>query len=334
MPSAALVGCAHIHTPSFVSRLRARDDIRVVAVWDPDRSRAEKYAADLQAQVRDQVEEIWTDDGIDAVIICSETDRHEELVGPAVAAGLNLFVEKPLGLGGDDANRMAALIEEAGVLFQTGYFQRGLPAHLFIRDQIRAGTFGTISRVRASFCHSGSMRDLFSPDWLWMTDRERAGVGAFGDLGAHVLDLLIWMLGGVSAVTTAIRPVTGRYGEDCDESGEALLRFESGVIGSIAAGWVDVANPITFEISGTLGHAYVRNRIEVFIASEALGSDGSDPWPDLPKAWPHAFELFLDALNGKKVPLVGAREAAYRNMVMEAMYRSAGERNWVDVGKT
>ena len=50
---------------------------------------------------------------------------------------------------------------------------------------------------------------------------------------------------------------------------------------------------------------------------------------DLPKAWPHAFDLFLDALTGKDVPLVGVQEAAKRSAVMEAFYESAKTKQWV-----
>jgi len=328
MKKVALIGCAHIHTPGFVKRLQARTDVKTVAVWDPDRARAEKRGAELSAPVIDDPAVVWSDKSIEGVVICSETDIHQELVLAAAAASKHMFVEKPLGLGKTDADAMAAAIEKAGVLFQTGYFQRGIPAHLFLKEQVDAGAFGQITRVRASNCHSGSLGDWFTPEWLWMTDPKRGGVAAFGDLGTHALDLLLWIFGDVRRVVAETQVVTGKYGPACDESGEAIIRFTSGVIGSLAAGWVDVDDPVTFEISGTEGQAWVRNRSEVFIKSAKLGSDGKEPYPTLPAAWPHAFELFLDALNGKDALLVGAREAAYRSAVMEAMYRSAAAGSW------
>lgn len=328
MKNVALIGCAHIHTPGFVKRLVARQDVKTVAVWDPDRARSEKRSAELGAPVIDDPAAVWADSSIEGVVICSETDIHAELVLAAAAAGKHMFVEKPLGLGKADADKMAAAIEKAGVLFQTGYFQRGIPAHLFLKEQVDAGTFGQITRVRAGNCHSGSLGDWFTPEWLWMTDVKRGGVAAFGDLGTHALDLLLWMFGDVRRVAAETQVVTGKYGPACDETGEALIRFTSGVIGTLAAGWVDVADPVTFEISGTEGHAWVHNRSEVYIKSEKLGSDGKTPYTALPEAWPHAFELFLDALNGKATPLVGAREAAYRSAVMEAMYQAAAAGNW------
>ena len=340
MANIALVGCAHIHTPGFVRRLRSHGaDTRTAAVWDREPARAQACSVELGAPALENVDAIWNDASIDGVIICSETDQHESLVLDAAAAGKHLFVEKPLGIGGRDAYRMAEAIEEAGVLFQTGYFQRGIPAHQFLREQVARGVFGQITRARFVNCHAGALRDIFTPQWLWMTDLRQAGVGAFGDLGTHALDLMLWILGDdVERVTAALQVVLEKYGPDCDETGEALFYFSSGAIGSLAAAWLDVAEPITAEISGAEGHAYIRNRSDVYITSANLeGADGQSPWSDLPPAWPHAFDLFLDALNERdpsaraSIPLVSAREAAYRSAVMEAMYRAAAAGSWVSL---
>ncbi len=160
-----------------------------------------------------------------------------------------------------------------------------------------------------------------------MADPSQAGVGAFGDLGTHALDLLLWMMGEVKEVTASIRPVTGRYGE-CDETGEGILNFANGAIGTLAAGWVDVAHPVSHVVSGTEGHAYVANGQLFFQSEHVPGADGKTPWEKLPAAWPHAFELFLDALNGQQVPLVTVAEAAVRSSVMEALYEAARTRSW------
>ncbi|HRW50033.1 MAG TPA: Gfo/Idh/MocA family oxidoreductase, partial [Caldilinea sp.] len=230
-----LIGAAHIHTPNFIKRILARDDVRVKAVWDHDAARAERRAAELGAAAVATPEAIWEDAGIPAVIVCSETDRHEPLVLAAAAAGKHLFVEKPLGLGHADAARMADAIDAAGVIFQTGYFMRGQPVHQFLREQIRLGNFGQITRVRHSNCHSGSLGRWFDTEWLWMTDLAQAGVGAFGDLGTHSLDILMWLMGDVARVTATMDTAVANYGPT-DEFGEGLMVFANGVVGTLAAG--------------------------------------------------------------------------------------------------
>jgi predicted dehydrogenase len=334
-----LVGCAHIHTPGFVNMLSKRDDVKVTLVWDPDRRRSDERGADLSAKVVDSSDAIFADDAIEGVIVCSETNRHEALVGAATRAGKHLFVEKPLGMGGRDGYRMAEAIEAAGVHFQTGYFQRSDPKHRFLKTQIDGGTFGTITRVRGSNAHAGALGDwfrskpdAFHEDWRWMADPTIAGVGAFGDLGAHALDILLWWFGEVTLATAQIDPVTNTY-DGTDESGEGLMRFASGTLGTLSAGWVDVADPVKYLVSGTEGHAAVINGQLHLVSKKDTRFDGSQPvrTNELPAPAPHAFELFLDALVGKElpVPLVTAREAAYRSAVMEAMYEGARSNSWV-----
>ncbi len=326
-----LVGAAHIHTPNFIKRILARDDVRVKAVWDHDNARAERRAAELGAAVVASPDAIWDDGAIPAVIVCSETDRHEPLVLAAAAAGKHLFVEKPLGMGRADAARMADAIDSAGVIFQTGYFMRGQPVHQFLREQIRLGNFGQITRVRHSNCHSGSLGRWFDTEWLWMTDLAQAGVGAFGDLGTHSLDILMWLMGDVARVTATMDTAVANYGPT-DEFGEGLMVFANGVVGTLAAGWVDVQNPVTALVSGTEGHAYVCEDKVYFKSSRVDGADGKTPWTDLPAAWPHAFELFLDAVTGGATDrLVTAQEAAARSTVMEAMYAAARDVAWVEL---
>jgi 1,5-anhydro-D-fructose reductase (1,5-anhydro-D-mannitol-forming) len=251
----------------------------------------------------------------------------------AAASKKHMFVEKPLGIAGSSAYRMARAIEDAGVLFQTGYFQRGSAAHQFLKAHIEQGHLGKITRIRHSNCHSGSIgrwfdagKGWFRDGWMWMTDLEQAGVGAFGDLGTHSLDILMWLAGDIESVAADVNTALGNYA--CDEYGEALIRFSSGVIGTLAAGWVDVQNPVSVVVSGTEGHATVINRQVFFKSTHVPGADGETPWQDLPAEQPHAFMLFLDALNGADVTLVSPREAAERSVVMEAMYRAAETRTW------
>src|SRR5437899_406375 len=106
----ALVGGAHIHTPSFVELVKGRNDIRVKSVWDHDADRAQKRANELNAQVVKDVRTIWSDPEIVAVVIYSETNLHHELVIPAAQAGKHMFVEKPLGITAHESLAMAKAI--------------------------------------------------------------------------------------------------------------------------------------------------------------------------------------------------------------------------------
>jgi predicted dehydrogenase len=324
----ALVGGAHIHTPSYVDILKKRKDVKVKCVWDHDAARAAKWAGELGCPVVDDPKAVWSDAEIKGVVICSETDRHKDLVLAAAAAGKHMFVEKPLGFTSADAHAMADAIDKAKLVFTTGYFMRTEPITQFLKEQVDKGSFGKISRVRGSNCHNGSLGRWFDTDWRWMADPKIAGVGAFGDMGTHALDILMWLFGDVDSITADIKVVTGNYG-DCDECGEGLLKFKNGITGTFAAGWVDLQNPVTFLISGTEGFAYVDRGRLFFTSKHVNGADGSKPWTDLPPKAPLPMNQFVDAVSGKTgLPLVTPQEAAARVSVMEAAYKGAHGLAW------
>ena len=326
----AFVGCAHIHTEGFIKLLNSnRPVVRVKSVWDHDLARAQKRAEELSAAVEPDLARIWADPEIVAVIICSETNRHRELILAAAAAGKHIYAEKPLGITAAESEEMADAISKAKVLFTTGYFMRTIPAMLFLKDQVDKGAFGTITRVSGSNCHNGSLGGWFDPkpnapwdDFRWMADPAISGFGGFGDLGTHMLDIMMWLCGDVAKVTAETRVVTGRYGS-CDEAGEALLVFRSGIIGTLAASWVDIADPVSLQISGTQGNAALI-RGQLYFKCPRLGSDGNSAWTDLPRAPVAPLQQFVNAVAGATgMPLVPVREAASRVAVMEAAYASS-----------
>ena len=188
MKKLALLGASHIHTPGFIEVLAARADVSVAAVWDPDPAIAEKYAARLQCRAAADVATVLGMPDLDAVIVLSQTNRHESLVRQITRADKHCFVEKPLGIGLADARNMMQALEAAGVIFHMGYFNRTIPAHRLLKRLIAQGAFGKISRIRLVFGTPAAINDVFQSDWRWMTDPRQAGVGAFGDLGTHKLD--------------------------------------------------------------------------------------------------------------------------------------------------
>jgi predicted dehydrogenase len=305
-------------------------EVKVKCVWDHDLARAEKRAHELGVPVEADLAKIWADPQIIAVVIASETDRHVELVTAAAKAKKHVYAEKPLGMGAQDAYAMAQAVQDAGVTFQTGYFMRGDPKLLFLKEQMAAGSFGKVTRIRGSNCHNGALGGWFDKEWRWMADPKVAGVGAYGDLGTHALDVMLWLMNEpISRGTATTSMGTGRYA-GCEELGEGIVVFEGGAIGTLAAGWDDVANPVSLEICGTEGHATIVNDQLFFQSKHASGADGKRAWTKLPEGLPRPLELFIAALNGKaNVPLVTVREAAYRCAVMDALYQGAREQKWV-----
>ena len=110
------------------------------------------------------------------------------------------------------------------------------------------------------------------------------------------------------------------------------MRFKNGVIGTLAAGWVDVEDPVQLLISGTEGHAVINNNALFYNSKKVTGADGKAPYTKLPESPRAPLHQFLDAVSGKPgMPLVSPPEAAMRVAVMEAMYKGCHDRKWVRV---
>ena len=87
----ALLGAAHIHTPGFVKKLVARPDYQIAGVWDHDSARALHNSEQLGCSVISGVQELLKIEGLEAVIVCAETDRHEELIEQVAKARKHCF---------------------------------------------------------------------------------------------------------------------------------------------------------------------------------------------------------------------------------------------------
>ena len=332
----ALVGGAHIHAPGFADQLGAHDRVEVRYVWDPDPDVAHARQRATGGEVVDDLSVIWNDDEVTAVVIVSQTNLHMDLISAAVEAGKHVFHDKPLGLNAEEAEVLARQIRDAGVIYQTGYFQRGLPNHQRVRELIREGAFGQITNIRTTMMHSGALDGWFDHEWRWMADIEQAGVGGFGDLGTHVLDLMLYLMeaaGDVAmAATGHVDTTVNRY-EGTDEFGEGIIRFASGAVGTVGAGWVFQANPNTLEISGTEGHARITEG-ELYLSGPGMDgkTDGTGRATGIPGEWPHPLQLFIQAVaNDTEAPLISVESSEYTQRVMTAIYRGAEDREWVEI---
>jgi predicted dehydrogenase len=324
----AVAGCAHVHLPMFVGILGSAPNVQVKYAWDHDAARATKFAGDLGAKAVADASVIWKDPEVAGVIVASETCRHAELAVAAAEAKKHLFVEKPLAATAKEADEIAAAVEKAGVLFTIGYVLRTVAQHLFIREQVAKGNLGKVVRLHCTYANAAAWEGLFD-ECRWTVDPKLAGHGGFGDIGVHALDLAMWLLGDVESVTANVRNVSGKY-PAVDDYGEALLRFKSGVAGTISGGWVEPANPFALLVSGSEGYAAMFGPRLYLSTPKVEGADGAKPWGKVPPGPSHPILQLVEAIGGAKdVPLVPVREAASRVRVMETMYRAAREGRWL-----
>lgn len=242
--SLVLLGGAHVHLPDHLKRI-AEAGFRVSHVFDRDAVRQRELCATLDARALVSPEKLQ---GLNVAgaVVCSETTHHEADIAAALRAGLPVFSEKPLAGSARAARALANRAEEQGILLQTGFFFRTIPALRTARDWIHGGRLGSVSSARMMFSHDGGYADWLDLD-CWMTDPTRACYDGFVDEAVHAIDALQWMLGPVKsghAITA------NALGWPVDDHGAATLQFARGASGVVEAGWTDTRMRLELDVVG------------------------------------------------------------------------------------
>ena len=205
---------------------------------------------------------------IDVVDICTPPGTHAEIATAAAAAGKAIVCEKPLAVTYQQAAAALSAVATAGVHNAVGFNYRRLPAVALMRRMIADGAIGDVRLWRATWL-SDEFTDPATPhDWRF--DRAMGGT-TIADLGCHLIDLAHWQVGGIRAVCaqaeTFIRerplPGGGTREVTVDDAASALLRFQSGAIGTMEVARAAVRRPCDFTIEangshGTLVFDYAR----------------------------------------------------------------------------
>jgi predicted dehydrogenase len=181
-----------------------------------------------------------------------------------------------LGRDAAEARRIAAVIDRAGVPFATGFFLRFLPALREVRDLLRDGRLGEVVSAYASFTHDGLPSGAFAGETAWMLDPDRAGVGAFGDLGTHLLDALRWLRPGAElAVRNA--HLTVAADQAVEVAGTALLTWGETVPCTVSTSWVSKPGGLSVRLEGTDATAVVEGGRLTVSGAENFSRMGTSP---------------------------------------------------------
>ncbi len=248
-----LIGAGRIgrvHAANLVQRMpRAK----LVSVVDVNAAAAREVASQWGCDVHDDYRRLLDDPSIDAVLICSATDTHSQLIIEAAAAGKHIFCEKPIDMTLAKIDAALAAVEEAGVKLQIGFNRRFDPNHVRVRQAIVNGEIG-----QPHLLHIIS-RDPAPPPLAYI----KVSGGIFLDMSIHDFDMARFLMGcDVTEIYAVggvlIDPAIGEAG-DLDTA-LITLKFSNGAFGVI-----DNSRQAVYgydqrvEILGSLGSAATSN---------------------------------------------------------------------------
>src|SRR6266852_5595842 len=319
-----LIGAGRIgslHAEHLTTRIAAADLIMVSdAFEEAARQCAERYAIPFATQ---DYRDVLTRPDIQAVVICSSTDTHAQIIEQAAQAGKHIFCEKPIALDLPSIDRALDAVERAGVKLQIGFNRRFDANYRRVRQAVEQGEIG-----RPHVLHIVS-RDPDPPPIEYI----RVSGGIFLDMTIHDFDIARFLTGSEVEeifVLAAVmdNPAIGAAGDM--DTAVVMLKFTNGVIGTISnSRHAAYGYDQRVELLGSAGAIYTDNNYP----NTAVISDGNSVWRDLPlhffveryvESFVAEMAAFVDALlheapvpvtgNDGRVPVIMAL-AAHKSLV-------------------
>ncbi|MBI1357738.1 MAG: gfo/Idh/MocA family oxidoreductase [Acidobacteria bacterium] len=339
-----------IHAPG----LRLCEDVKIVAVADPD---AEAAASLKAPEIHADYRELLARPDVDAVVIAVPNNQHREIALAALAAGKHTLCEKPLAMNAAEAEEMLEAAQKSGVIHMTAFTYGFTPSARYLTHLVRQGELGEIRSVRAAYLMALSKHLLG-----WRSRRELAGSGVLGDIGSHLIHIVLELAGDIKTLSARQKDFRKDPTSDVEDWIAFLAEFENGACGTFEISRVcpgrgaDVTEDMFIEIYGTKGGA-VFSMQEPRALQVCLGARADEPanqlervqipqdWWKLPGAprhvsegdprWSYRFDQawrFVSAIREGAAPEPSFEAGLRTQRVLDAALASAASGAWTPVG--
>lgn len=288
----------------LASAAQGKGEINFVLGQTRTRAKAEDFCRQHGIRMVDDYEAVLADKEVEAVVLATPHSQHGEQVRRAAAAGKHVFVEKPFTLDVGDAKTAIDAAARAGVTLAVGFNRRFHPSMKELAARVRGGGLGTIAAVIGEQTSYAAYAQGARGE-NWRLTEEEAPAGAMTGIGIHTLDSMIGLFGKVAEVHAI---VTRRGAPNVDDTTMVLLRFASGITGTIFCSFT-TAQYYRLAVYGTKGIAEI---LQPTLEELRITHAGATPAPPDVKATPgidtlevelHAFAQAIRARKPATVPL-------------------------------
>lgn len=335
-----LVGKRHANA------IRRVEGVELSAVVDITQDAA-RFAADVGIECYQDLAALFAADRPDGVILATPTPLHADQGLACISQGCPALIEKPLAATVGEAERLAAASAKAGVPVLVGHHRRHNPIIQKAKDIVASGAIGDIRTVQATCWFYKP--DAYFEEAPWRTQK---GAGPISVNLVHDVDLIRYLCGEVASVQAQAAPSTRGFANE--EAAAALLRFESGAVGSISVA-DGVVSPWSWEMTAREYPVYPATAENCYMLG---GTQGALSIPDL-KMWRHTgapdwwspisatqgpvaaadplinqIAHFARVINNAEAPLVSAEEGLRTMRVVGAIQDAAASGETVRLSRS
>ncbi|WEG12579.1 Gfo/Idh/MocA family oxidoreductase [Pullulanibacillus sp. KACC 23026] len=336
-----VIGAGNIGNVHMSVFSQLKDEAVLAAVTDDFRPLAEKAAKEYAIDtIHESAEQLIQDDKVDAVIIGVPNAFHAPLAIQALKAGKHVLLEKPMGINGEAAKEIVRVQRESGNVLMVGHQMRWQWQMLEMKRQMDLGAIGDVYNAK-----TGWWRRKGIPGWgTWFTQKEISGGGPLIDIGVHMLDLALSLMGDPKPVSVygstyaAFGPKKkgiGTWGKpnwnghfDVEDLATALIKMDNGATLSLEVSWaVNMASdnqPFVHLMGSEGGASLVGDRC-------TLVTEKFDRAIDIDLVKPEGqiedrlllSKHFLECIREGKEPITSAMTGLKNNLVLDAICESS-----------
>jgi predicted dehydrogenase len=352
---AGVIGCGDIGQKGHIPGLQAAG-VDVVAVCDANFTRAQETAAKFNIpRAYGHYQQLLIDDDIDLVTVGLPNALHAPVSMAALDCGKHVLCEKPMSITSVDAHAMIEASHKAGKLLSINQHMRFDGTSMAMRDAVASGSFGQVYLADVRMIRQNSIPGFGS----WFTNKDLAGAGALFDIGVHMLDLAMFILGfpEIKAVkgylSSALgeqkiglggwgidRGAQGRF--DVDDTAIATLTTAQGAQVRLIVTWAAFGKAEErVVVYGTQGGAdrspliYGKDDPLRFYRANSEGVI-EDYLPDMSAyqggGWIKAIGSFVAAVRGESPLLVLPEQALLTTRILEKIHESAASGREITMG--
>lgn len=320
----ALVGLGG-HGRTIQAASDAAPGLAVAAVYDPVADEAEAAAEHFGCDAEPSFEALLARDDLDAVALVSPNFVHRAQAEAAFAAGLDVFVEKPIANTVADGLAMIEHAEAGGRLLMVGHNMRFRRTARRVKAIIDAGQLGDVATMEFHFSSDSALR--LPPD-AWRLRQDQCPLLPMMQLGIHGIDLVHYFLGPIREVYARARAVTTRDG--VVDSIVATFGIDGGPHGALVSNY---CSPVRFDyyLAGTEGALAGTAHTLVFTSRTGEVVEQHDESATPMASYTAQMQAFAESVRTRRTPETDGWSGVRALAVVEAMTDSIAQRAAVDV---
>ena len=318
-------GIAHAHLAGY--RKVLGDGIEIAAACDSRGEVVADFAEKWSIQhTFTDARELIRSGAVDVIVLLTPPAVREEVILPAIEAGIPVLVEKPFATDGPSAVRYTEASEEAGVPVAVSQNLRWFPEYQWASEWIASGRIG-----RVDYLDARSFQDRPQPAGVWRATEMKLEMAIFS---VHILDRLQWLAPGIPQTVSAVTRRARHSSIPGEQFSTVTVQFDDGAVAQMTSSWRSKALPSNdLRIDGEAGSIAVHRREPVHGDAQGRAQgDGGEitlvEFPDSPVAaatstFGHSLAEFLTSIAEGRPASHSARNNLRTMGVMEAAYLSA-----------